>query len=367
MSAGPAARGRGGRGKRAAAPSAAPVEPVAPLNEPVDVPGYPGVAAPVEVAPGDGIVEEEAPQIDTDASQCKLSGPGLSEATVRQASYFWIQACDAGGEKRVVGGDSFFVAVRGPSHARAKVLDNGDGTYLVVWKPSTSGSYAVTISLFGVTLPGVPFIVSATTNLPCPQKCEVRGEALHTAISRNTHSFEILFRDRHGQTAFAQELDVFVEPVTPNSPRGRGGSRSSLSDKEKNEAAERARQALVDNEVTEGLTGIPGRRKKKTMNQNRGPTPAATSGGGKNPKAVQAHEISLHAPSFDDLDKAGGNQSARADKEGEDGVGLQTRKRTIRVRCEKTLLVRSEPGRDAPLLGRLFPHQVGYRWVLDLT
>ena len=33
----------------------------------------------------------------------------------------------------------------------------------------------------------------------------MRGDALHMAISRSTHSFEISFKDRQGQTAFAQE------------------------------------------------------------------------------------------------------------------------------------------------------------------
>ena len=48
----------------------------------------------------------------------------------------------ASGERQPRGGDSFFIAIRGPSQVRARVLDNDDGTYLVAWKPTVSGTYA---------------------------------------------------------------------------------------------------------------------------------------------------------------------------------------------------------------------------------
>ena len=85
---------------------------------------------------------------------------------------------DGRGARQARGGDSFFVAIRGPSQVRARVLDNDDGSYLVVWKPTVSGAYTITISHFGITLPGVPFVVQASTNQPCASRCSAFGDAL---------------------------------------------------------------------------------------------------------------------------------------------------------------------------------------------
>ena len=40
---------------------------------------------------------------------------------------------------------------------RARLGDNGDGTYKVQYTPSVSGKYSIAISLFGVSLPGSPW------------------------------------------------------------------------------------------------------------------------------------------------------------------------------------------------------------------
>lgn len=103
----------------------------------------------------------------------------------------------------------------------SRLLYAPDGTYLVVWKPTTSGQYTVTISHFGITLMGVPFLVRAANSLPCAARCTARGDALQSAVSRMQQHFEIMFKDRLNQTASAVELDVFVEPLPPNSPRTR--------------------------------------------------------------------------------------------------------------------------------------------------
>ena len=106
---------------------------------------------------------------------------------------------------------------------RARILDNDDGTYLVVWRPTVSGVYAITISHFGITLPGVPFTVLSSTSQPCAAKCIAQGDALRVATSRVPQHFELLFKDRLGATAHATELDVFAEPLPPDSPRNRAG------------------------------------------------------------------------------------------------------------------------------------------------
>ena len=82
--------------------------------------------------------EEAATDSSTDAGYCIVSGDGLSTATVREVAEFSIIAHDANGKPRVTGGDSFFVAVRGGSHVRARVRDNEDGSYHVTYTPSVS-------------------------------------------------------------------------------------------------------------------------------------------------------------------------------------------------------------------------------------
>ena len=47
----------------------------------------------------------------------------------------------------------------------------------------------------------------------------MRGEALNVAVSRAPQKFEVLFKDRMNQISQAVDLDVFVEPLGPGSPR----------------------------------------------------------------------------------------------------------------------------------------------------
>lgn len=160
----------------------------------------------------DGTNEMVEDQRETFADSCRVHGDGLREATVRQAAYFWIEAADIEGNKRTSGGDVFFVAIRGPAQTRARVTDNGDGTYLVIWKPHVSGVYSISISHFGIALPNTPFTCHATPTLPCPSNCIVRGDHLNNAVSRATHYFEVLFKDKLGQVRQLPSYRVLIQP-----------------------------------------------------------------------------------------------------------------------------------------------------------
>ena len=77
----------------------------------------------------------EMPQ--TLAANCVVKGPALETATVRQANTFTIEAVDEAGQRQELGGDHFFVNIRGvasASRVRAVVRDEGDGTYTVEYK-----------------------------------------------------------------------------------------------------------------------------------------------------------------------------------------------------------------------------------------
>lgn len=138
---------------------------------------------------------------ETSSTLCKVEGAGLSVAMVRQTASLTITAFTEMGSMQNRGGDTFFVAIRGQSQVRAKVVDNENGTYHVSYKPSVSGSYRISISTpFGEPVPGSPSTVNAITPKPEAIKCELRGVSLTLAISAS-NSFEVRFRDALGQTA----------------------------------------------------------------------------------------------------------------------------------------------------------------------
>ena len=129
----------------------------------------------------------------------RVTGAGISEATVREKASFQIE-CE------------FFIAIRGVSQVRAHVTDNMNGTWTVTWQPKQSGRYRVTVSCCGIPLPGSPFMVIAYNPEPCPSKCVVRGDALASGIAREVNTFLVTFKDKLGVVTHAVDLDVFAEP-----------------------------------------------------------------------------------------------------------------------------------------------------------
>ena len=152
-----------------------------------------------------GVVPENI--FDTCAVECKVYGDGLTAAAVRHPSEFTVEACDATGRRRPDGGDAFFVAIRGASRVRARIVDNRDGTYKVEWKPPQSGTYSIVVSFFGVPLSGSPFNVTAVTPVPYASNCVVQGDALLNAIARANQSFQVCFKDRIGHVRTAPDPD----------------------------------------------------------------------------------------------------------------------------------------------------------------
>jgi len=150
---------------------------------------------------------------DTCAVECKVHGKGIIEAAPRLPVDFFIDAYDFTGRKRKVGGDAFFVAIRGASTVRARIEDKGDGTYRVEWKPPQSGSYAIAISYFGMPLQGSPYKLHVSDPSAYAPNCRALGDALTMAVARNVQSFFVQFKDRLGNVAHAVDLDVYVEPM----------------------------------------------------------------------------------------------------------------------------------------------------------
>ena len=147
------------------------------------------------------------------ARYCKASGRGLHLAITRKENSFTIHAFDAENKPRDTGGDPFMVAIRGKDMVRARVHDNNDGTYTVRYKTYVSGTYAVSLSLHGVALPGSPFLLKVLGEMPDPKRCRVKGAGLRKAVAREPSCFEIEFLDAFGAITHAEELDCFVERI----------------------------------------------------------------------------------------------------------------------------------------------------------
>lgn len=153
----------------------------------------------------------EPPALPASADHCRIMG--LTGCSANTESVFQVEACDENGKRSTSGGDSFFIAIRGASRVRARVSDNKDGTYTVMWKPELSGNYEVAISLFGNAIAGSPFTLHVHDHLPFAPNCEVTGRSLHHITARTNSSFEIIYRDRSGIVCQAVELDVYVMPI----------------------------------------------------------------------------------------------------------------------------------------------------------
>ena len=147
------------------------------------------------------------------ASMCCASGAGLESAVARRNGRFTIEAKDAEGQQLPHGGDTFTVTIHGASVVRARVTDKEDGTYTCEYKTSASGSYTVAILLHGAPIKSSPFNLQVLMPRPDAAQCVARGDALTKAAARETMAFEVSFVDALGNVTYAEELDVYVEPI----------------------------------------------------------------------------------------------------------------------------------------------------------
>ena len=291
---------------------------------------------------GDGENEDEDDSgkgPETSPEHCRLTGDGLRAATVRQPAYFLIQAVDANGKRRHEGGDKFNVSIRGMSQTRARITDNNDGTYLVIWKPHVSGIYSISVALNGTTLPNTPFTCSALPTLPCPQNCVVRGEHLTSAVSRATHHFEVLFKDKLNQVAHAVDLDVYVEPVPQTSARYKHFPKAQDEATKAAAEAEAAAKAKEEEKLKKKKDKKEGKGKGSKSDKDEAATP------------VKAVVVAAQVVDARIVSAAYGTPDGKSD--------VQTRYRLMRIRIgQKPLIVRGEYGMESEVIGRLLPGQM---------
>ena len=81
------------------------------------------------------------------AIKVKASGRGLNEGMANELSEFVVNVKDAG-----CGGLS--VTIEGSSDTDVEYLDNHDGSYLFIYKPTEPGNYIINVKLIDVHVPG---------------------------------------------------------------------------------------------------------------------------------------------------------------------------------------------------------------------
>jgi filamin len=97
-----------------------------------------------------------------DPNHTTAFGPGLKDGIKDTLpAEFKIQAKDINGDPITEGGDPIDVKIKGPhgEDVPAKVTDNGDGTYDVVYEPIGPGEHQVSPTIKGQPIKGAPFRV----------------------------------------------------------------------------------------------------------------------------------------------------------------------------------------------------------------
>ena len=269
---------------------------------------------------------------------CKVVGSGIEVAAVRQLAEFTITAFESDGRQLDRGGTSFFVAIRGPQRVRARITDNKDGTYRAGWTPPQSGNYSVAVSLFGVSLVGSPFAVTATPQLPFAPNCEVRGIGM--AVARAMQTFEVLYKDRLGFSTHAVDLDVFAEPLPV-------GVLLKADDQAKVAPAEPEQRRQGSDTGDSEITGDSVKSKKKAMAEKKGKLLRAST------PRTEVHVTTPNAASPSEIiTQRQGESREEVTSEGD------VRRRTIRVKARSALVIRESEEVDSAQIGVVHPGQI---------
>lgn len=144
-------------------------------------------------------------QSTADPTLTKVSGPGLSRGVAGEATMFRIEARDENKNKRMNGGDEFYVRFENDNTGEvsfAEVVDHDDGVYDVKFTTTTSGTYTCSI-LIGAEehVADSPYPVRILPGRPHPRRCVISGDGLRCATTGVETSFSVRAFDSHGNAA----------------------------------------------------------------------------------------------------------------------------------------------------------------------
>ena len=111
-----------------------------------------------------GIVDARGPS----AAHSFAKGEGLVTGREHHGASFIVVVCDRFGQQRQLGGDRIDVRIAVPGNPQAevvaKVTDNGDGRYKVLYNPWVQGDLTVSVLVAGKHIRGSPFQVTILPN-----------------------------------------------------------------------------------------------------------------------------------------------------------------------------------------------------------
>lgn len=128
-------------------------------------------------------------------------GNGLKESQAGREVMFRIQAMDQFGNRVVKPGDDFQVKITEVAEGirvKAKVLDNGDGTYDVTWCGMLRGEYDIHVALKEDAIKGSPWKVTVKTGKASAQKSTAEGVGLGGSEAGKANSILIETNDHYG-------------------------------------------------------------------------------------------------------------------------------------------------------------------------
>jgi hypothetical protein len=128
-------------------------------------------------------------------------GNGLKMSQAGREVQFKIQAMDQFGNRVVKPGDDFqvkIVEVAEGIRVKAKVLDNGDGTYIVTWAGMLRGEYEIQVALKDDPIMGSPWTVTVKTGTASAAKCTAEGVGLGGSEAGKSNSILVETNDHYG-------------------------------------------------------------------------------------------------------------------------------------------------------------------------
>lgn len=139
------------------------------------------------------------PMLQVDAEACVAVGGGLKASVVHVPSFVTLQARQADGVAlRRSPGTGFKVQLSGPAKANTLVHDNQDGTALLCYTCTVSGSYRLEVRQGGTHIHGSPFTIRVGNGAVKPANCIMDGDGLHSAAAGAYSEFTIVAMDEDG-------------------------------------------------------------------------------------------------------------------------------------------------------------------------
>uniref|UniRef100_A0A7S1DTW6 Ig-like domain-containing protein n=3 Tax=Hemiselmis andersenii TaxID=464988 RepID=A0A7S1DTW6_HEMAN len=129
------------------------------------------------------------------------AGDGLKGGEAGRELVFRIQAMDKFMNRVQTPGDDFQVSITEvieKIRVRAKVIDNGDGTYEVTWVGMIRGEYDVSVFLLEEEIRGSPWKAMVTTGKAAPEKCTAEGVGLGGSQAGTLTSVLLESNDHYG-------------------------------------------------------------------------------------------------------------------------------------------------------------------------